>query len=123
MAAIYQRHRPAGWRYLQTQITAGGGAVLPVPAGVPLCGVTDAADRRWLRAHRTPHPARSCTDRVPGDHAPTRHLPHRGIRCPDAATDPALAGAAHDGMVTQPRAVADLLLAVAAPVGTGDQEG
>jgi pimeloyl-ACP methyl ester carboxylesterase len=95
LEAVYQRHRPVGWRYLEAQRAAGRGTVLPVPAGVPLFGVRGEADRRWLRAHLTPHPARTFTDRLPGDHAPARHLPHTSIRCPDDATDPALAGAAH----------------------------
>ena len=129
--AWFERHHPDSWRNMEAQIAASGGWLMPVPEGVPLWGVSDAADVRWLRAHVVPHPASTFLDRLPGDHAPAQRIPHSFIRCPDSPGAPnrflpdaerirELGGrvyevpGGHDAMVTMPRELADVLLDIAA---------
>lgn len=128
------RHDPARWVMFEGQIRAGDGWLIPVPpVAAPFMGVADEADLRWLHTHLTPQPARTLTDRLPGDHAPARHLPHTFIRCPATPGAPnnlspdaerirqlggrvyELAGG-HDVMVTMPRELGEVLLEIAAPV-------
>jgi pimeloyl-ACP methyl ester carboxylesterase len=129
--AWFERHNPDSWRNIEARIAANGGWLLPVPEGVPLWGVSDAADVRWLRAHVVPHPASTFRDRLPGDHAPAQHLPHSFIRCPDRPGAPndfspdaerirelggrvyEVAGG-HDAMVRMPRELVEVLLEIAA---------
>jgi pimeloyl-ACP methyl ester carboxylesterase len=124
---------PERWAAVEAQIAAEGDGWL-IPAmrpGDPTQGVTDAADLRWLYAHVTPHPFRTFTDRLPGDHAPAAHIPRSFIRCPEIPGAPSaftadaerirqmggrvaeLAGG-HMVMVTKPQELADLLLEIAA---------
>ena len=125
---LFLRHDPDRWACVEEQFRAGDGWLLPVPTGEPLWGVTDPEDLRWLRAHATPHPARTFLQRLAGDHAPARHLPRTCIRCPQTPgnTPPGpfttggerirqaggqyheLAGG-HDVMVTMPQELSALL--------------
>ena len=95
-----------------------------------LYGVTDPGDLAWMQRHLTPHPWRCFEQPLHlGDEARVRAIPRTDIVCVSALTDrespneDRSVGAervweietGHDLMITEPRAVADMLLRLASP--------
>jgi len=93
-------------------------------------GVTDPDDLAWMADRLTPHPWRCFEQPLKlGNEAALWAIPQYHIVCTStlATRDPSLMAGAraagrlreidtgHDLMITEPRAVADALLAVAAP--------
>lgn len=129
---LQQRHNdPNVWQRYEAQIRESGDrSLIPAPTGVPLCGVTQEDDVRWLRERLTPHPAKTFLHRGAGDDATDRRLPRTFILCPDAPGKAKwfavfgerikreggqyheLAGG-HDVMVTMPTALSSLLSTLA----------
>ena len=96
---------------------------------VAMYGVTDPADVAWMTPKLTPHPWKCFTTKLRlADEAAVRRLPRFNINCTqalrfsdEAARARQLDGdrnfeidTGHDLMITEPRAVADTLLEVAA---------
>ena len=95
---------------------------------IPLLGVTDPADFAWMKSKITPQPWKTFTQKlVLKDEEAVRRIPRTNINCTQAlrSSEP-LARArqldgdqlfeidtGHDLMITEPRAVADMLLEVA----------
>jgi pimeloyl-ACP methyl ester carboxylesterase len=118
-AVVAQRLRAA-------QETSGG-ISFPVPPPQAF-GVTDPSDQAWLRAHLTPHPLASYTDRLTLDHPVGNGLRKIYIAAtapeyaPLAATRAAVRmqpdwdwreiAAGHDAMVTAPHRLAEMLEAI-----------
>lgn len=102
--------------------------MFPVPGMAAFFGVTDPTDAAWTEARLTPHPWKCFAQalRLENGDAAGR-LPRTNINCtqslrnsPDAARERQLEGGrnfeidtGHDLMITEPRAVADLLLDLA----------
>lgn len=111
-------------RRLARETSAGLSIPVPDPSAL---GVHDAADAAWLKARCTPHPISTYEDRLRIDGPIANGLPATYVAVkPDYAPlassrefAKSQAGwkyveidAGHDAMVTSPKAVADLLLAV-----------
>lgn len=99
------------------------------PTAVPLCGVTDPDDVRWLRERLTPHPRKTFHQRVAGDDTTDRQVPRTFVLCPTLGEPDwfaafgrriaregghyyELAGG-HDIMVTKPKELSALLMRLA----------
>lgn len=117
--------------------TEGEGWKLPSPAPGPwdvslrqVWGVGDEADIRWMVPRLAPHPFKTMTDPHRAGHPAAAALPRSYLRCtgfPSPAFDRTAETArrpgsgwrlrelatGHDAMVTAPRELADLLLAIA----------
>jgi len=91
-------------------------------------GVTDPADLAWMQLRLTPHPWKSFTQPLRlADEAAVRRIPRTNINCVETLSrrPPERQGRAydadrvweidtgHDLMITEPRAVADMLLRLA----------
>jgi pimeloyl-ACP methyl ester carboxylesterase len=103
--------------------------LLPSPDAGMFYGVTDADDLEWMAERLTPHPWRCFEQRLAlSNEAALGRIPHYHIVCTStlATRDPHLMAEAraagrlwdidtgHDLMITEPEAVTDALLAVAA---------
>ena len=113
---------------VDTRVVDGVPLVLwPGPLTQALYGVSDPADWAWMKSRLTPHPLRTFEDRLVLRHpAEVASLPRTIINCtPTLKTRPAETldryfaaervweiDAAHDLMITEPEATADLLLRV-----------
>ena len=101
----------------------------PESKAMPLMGVTDPADFAWMISKITPQPWKTFTQKLNlKDEAAVRRLPRTSINCSQAlrsseagARERQLDGdqlfeidTGHDLMITEPRAVADMLLQAAA---------
>jgi len=99
----------------------------PDPAADSYYGVTDPADVEWMRGRLTPHPWRSFAQPLRlRDAARVKRIPRTNINCTEtlARRPPERQARAfdadnvweintgHDLMITEPRAVADLLLQI-----------
>jgi pimeloyl-ACP methyl ester carboxylesterase len=95
---------------------------------IPLLGVTDPTDFAWLKSKITPHPWKTFVQKLQlRDEAALRRIPRTSINCTQAlrsSTPEARArqldgdqlfeiDTGHDLMITEPRAVADMLLRAA----------
>jgi pimeloyl-ACP methyl ester carboxylesterase len=97
----------------------------PDSQAVAYYGVTDAADFAWLKSKLTPHPWKCFTQKlVLKDEAAVRRIPHTNICCTAGLRQPGYReemqkaehffeiDTGHDLMITEPDAVADMLLKV-----------
>jgi pimeloyl-ACP methyl ester carboxylesterase len=101
--------------------------LFPESRAIPYLGVTDPADFEWMKSKITPHPWKCFTQKLRlADEAAVRRIPRTNINCTGmlAASKPdrrerQLDGrnfeidTGHDLMITEPRAVAEILLKVA----------
>ncbi len=115
----------------QSEMRVEGGVELvlwPDSQAVAYYGVTDPADVDWMMARLTPHPWKCFSQKLQlNDEAAVRRLPRTNINCAEAirrsdgdARERQLDAehlfeidTGHDLMITEPRAVADMLLQVA----------
>lgn len=121
--ALFPPDRAAYYASAATQ--GGDGWRIPPPPAAGL-GVTAPDDVAWVESRMTDHPLLAFTQPLPHDAPPPATLPRRYIRC--AAGSPTFAQVAarlsadpawdyrevatgHDAMVTEPTALAALLLA------------
>jgi pimeloyl-ACP methyl ester carboxylesterase len=95
---------------------------------IPLLGVTDPADFAWMKSKVTPHPWKSFTQKLHlKDEEAVRRIPRTNINCTAALKSSVPEARArqldgdqlfeidtgHDLMITEPRAVADMLIEAA----------
>ena len=103
--------------------------LFPDSQAIPHLGVTDPADFAWMKSKITPHPWKCFTQKLPmTDEAAVRRIPRTNINCTVSLgmstperRERQLDGdqnfeidTGHDLMITEPRAVAEMLLKVAA---------
>jgi pimeloyl-ACP methyl ester carboxylesterase len=115
-------------RFKLAQETSGG-VSLPVPPASEF-GVSDPAQVKYLSARLTPHPAVTFSTELELNGPPGNRLPAAYISCTNPVHKPAIAcherakalgwavtelASAHDCMVTDPAATADLLERLGAP--------
>jgi pimeloyl-ACP methyl ester carboxylesterase len=110
--------------YAPLNPTREDGWRVPVPGMPPRFGVTDKDDVAWMEARLGDHPAKTFADSLKLSADKTAMLGHSFIQCTKApffseAAERAkregfrfreLFAAGHDAMITQPRALADILL-------------
>jgi pimeloyl-ACP methyl ester carboxylesterase len=103
--------------------------LFPDSQAIPHLGVTDPADFEWMKSKITPHPWKCFTQKLRlTDEAAVRRIPRTNINCTVSLgmstperRERQLDGdqnfeidTGHDLMITEPRAVAEMLLKVAA---------
>jgi pimeloyl-ACP methyl ester carboxylesterase len=127
--SLFDLLAPERRAHFQAQARDGGdGWRVPPPSPAAL-DVTDEAQARWVAARLTPQPLRTFEQPIAlAEASPATSLPHTYVHCTDspvaASFAPFAASAreapgwrhhelatAHDAMVTQPRELADVLLA------------
>ena len=83
MAELANRYAPGFLEPMEARTqTDGEGWMVPTPGGpeYPLPLTDD--DLEWVRAHVTPHPAKTLYDRVVTGNSAAAVLPHTYIVCP-----------------------------------------
>jgi hypothetical protein len=104
--------------------------LFPDSKAIPYLGVTDPADFAWMKSKITPQPWKTFTQKLRlKDEAAVRALPRTNINCTAALAMSSPESRArqldgdrnfeidtgHDLMITEPKAVAGMLLEIAAP--------
>jgi pimeloyl-ACP methyl ester carboxylesterase len=83
MAAVARRYAPDLLPPLEALMqTDGEGWMVPTPGGPEYPLPLPDADLRWVRAHLTPHPARTIYDPLATGNPAAADLPHTYITCP-----------------------------------------